>query len=497
MKKIIVSVGLYIAFFHTLWSKDKPNFILLVTDDQTYESIRILNNREIVTPNMDRLVKNGTTFSHAFNQGSWSGAVSVASRTMLITGQNVMNAQKNNSYIIDWARTVPEEESTEVRLIGEVLEEAGYETFITGKWHNTDLPLLRCFRYGDAVAAGFYETTDEKGNNEFAYNRPNGSEWTPWNENYNGHWSPEVRDIIHTGGEKKIGDNYRIDKHTSELFADKAIAYLDKEHSSPFFMYVAFNAPHDPRQSPKEFVDMYPQDKIILPHNYLADHPFDIGIRNERDELLAPYPRTKEAVQLHRQEYYAIISHFDRELGRILDALEESGFGDNTYIIFTSDHGLAVGMHGLMGKQNLYDHSMRIPLIFSGPGIGKNRQLDDMVYMQSIFATVCDLAGAEIPGTVDFKSLCPLLNGDGKGEEYIFGYFRHLQRMIRSDRFKLIAYPQVHKMQLFDLKNDPYETSNLADLPAYQEIRQNMFDALKQKQEELGDTLSIDLKQTY
>ena len=172
--------------------------------------------------------------------------------------------------------------------------------------------------------------------------------------------------------EKKAGEKYYMSRHTSELYADKAVNYLETKagkDGKPFFMYVAFNAPHDPRQSPKEFLDMYPREQVKVPANFLPEHPFDQGDSKIRDEELAPFPRTEEAVKLHRQEYYAIITHADYEIGRILDALEKSGQDKNTYIIFTSDHGLAVGMHGLMGKQNQYECSVRMPLIFTGPGI--------------------------------------------------------------------------------------------------------------------------------
>lgn len=496
MKRTFLLFVLLFTVIQTFWAKNKtkPNFLVIITDDQTYESISSLNTTEVHTPNMDRLVKNGTSFTHAFNQGSWSGAVSVASRSMLITGANVINAQKANECIIEWARTIPDDQSVQVKYWGETMKEAGYDTFITGKWHNTDISLTKSFDTGKAVAAGFYETLDENNSKEFAYSRPNGSKWTPWNTEYKGHWSPKVRDLITGDTEKEISKPYVINKHTSELFADEAITYLDKSHEKPFFMYVSFNAPHDPRQSPKEFVDMYPQDKIKIPANYLPVHPFDIGIKNERDELLAPYPRTEEAVKLHRQEYYAIISHFDRELGRIMDKLEDSGYADNTYIMFTSDHGLAVGMHGLMGKQNLYEHSIRMPLIINGPGIKKDLRVDKMVYMQSLFATTCDLAGIEIPESVDFPSLYLLLQ-DGKtgGEEYIFGYFRHLQRMIRSERYKLIVYPEGGQMQLFDLLSDPYETTNLANDNDYRQIKLDLLKALRNKQIEIKDYPTIEI----
>ncbi|MDL2296716.1 sulfatase-like hydrolase/transferase [Bacteroidales bacterium OttesenSCG-928-C03] len=492
MRKIILITAFYLLFIKNILAQERPNFIIVITDDQTNESIRALGYDEIYTPNMDRLVRNGMTFTHAFNQGSWSGAVSVASRTMLITGQNVINAQRNNDYIVKWARTTPDAESTKVKTIGETFSEAGYETFITGKWHNTDEPLLKGFQVGSAVGLGFYETYDEANSNEFAYNRPNDGGWQPWNDSLKGHWAPQVRDIYYENGERKISDYYTVEQHTSELYTDRAINYLQQEHKLPFFMYVAYNAPHDPRQSPREFVDMYPLDSIRIPVNYLPDHPFPIGVEGERDEHLAPYPRTPEAIRLHRQEYYAIISHFDRELGRLLDALENSPHKENTYIIFTSDHGLAVGMHGLMGKQNMYDHSMRIPFIITGPDVKAGTQSDALIYMQSIFATTCDLAGIPIPETVDYGSLKPILTGDQtKGEEYIFGYFRDRHRMLRSDRYKLILYPYSNNAQLFDLATDPYETTNLINNPDYTEIKEELFQRFLEKQKEIGDKVKV------
>ena len=139
-------------------------------------------------------------------------------------------------------------------------------------------------------------------------------------------------------------------------------------------MYLAFNAPHDPRQAPEKYLEMYPIENIELPLNYAPQHPFWKEIGNEpgvRDEALAPYPRSEYAVKKHIQEYYAVISHLDEQVGKIINHLEKEDLLENTYVIFTSDHGLAVGQHGLIGKQSLYDHSIRVPLIITGPNIKK------------------------------------------------------------------------------------------------------------------------------
>lgn len=266
---------------------------------------------------------------------------------------------------------------------------------------------------------------------------------------------------------------YKANKHTSELYADSAIKFLEGQvvkSKKPFFMYVAFNAPHDPRQAPKRFVDMYPTDKIKLPPNFLPEHPFNQGHNKIRDEILAPFPRTPEQVKVHIQEYFAIISHMDEQVGRILDALEKSGKAQNTYIIFTADHGLACGQHGLMGKQNQYECSVRAPLIFTGPNIPKNKKVDNMAYISCVYPTTCELAGIEIPKTVETKSLAGLLHGDKKGGyDTIFGSYFNMQKMVKTKDYKLIEYnveSETHT-QLFDMRNDLWEMKNLANDKKY------------------------------
>jgi len=286
-------------------------------------------------------------------------------------------------------------------------------------------------------------------------------------------------------------------QHSSSLYADAAIDHLRRvvpKADAPFFMYVGFNAPHDPRQAPQEFLDLYPADKIAIPPNYLPEHPFDQGDHKTRDELLAPFPRSREVVQEHRREYYAIISHMDAQIGRILDALEASGKKNNTYIILTADHGLAVGEHGLMGKQNQYECSMRIPLIMAGPGIRAGKRVDEMVYQHSMYATTCDLAGVPIPQHVEFPSLAPMLRSDQAQPIYdaMFGWLNILQRSIRTKQHKLIFYAHLNRYQVFDLEKDPWEMHDLVDDPAYAEVKVALIATLKKTQQELDDPMDID-----
>ena len=451
-----------------------PNFLVMIADDMTFRAIHALNNTEIETPNLDRLVHNGCAFTHCFHQGSWQPAVCAASRHMLNTGLTGFRARQ----LVD-----------QTPLWGETFGQAGYDTYFIGKWHVTPASLKRSFReIGKEGPGGMFVSGPT------AYNRPSpGNTWTPWDTSLQGHW-------LHTD----FWENARHDqiKHSAQVWADGASDRLLKQAASntPFFMYVGFYSPHDPRQSPKEFVDRYPKERIEIPLNYLPEHPFDQGDHRGRDEALAPFPRTREAVQVHRAEYYAHITYLDAEIGRILDALEKSGKAANTYVIFTADHGLAVGQHGLMGKQNLYDHSIRMPLLISGPGISKGKQIDAMVYQHNLFATTCDLAGIPIPKTVEFPSLADLIMGRTEREQYdaMFSYmswdmppYRSCQRTIRTKSHKLILYPLVGVSQLFDLEKDPWEIHNLADDSKYAAVKSSLKQRLIRLQRELGDELVL------
>jgi len=257
-------------------------------------------------------------------------------------------------------------------------------------------------------------------------------------------------------------------------------------------MYLGFNAPHDPRQSPKEYLARYPQDKIKIPPNFLPKHPFDQGDYYIRDEMLAPFPRTPEDIQLHRREYYSLITYMDEQIGRILDALEKSGKASNTYVILTADHGLAVGEHGLMGKQNMYDCSVRMPLMISGPEITPGQRIDELVYQHCMYATTCDLAGIPVPETVQFPSLAPLIHGQGQPPyDATFSYYIGFQRMVRTKTHKLIVYPKIKRIQVFDIEHDPWEMHDLSNDPASAHIKADLMQRLQRMQQELDDPLHL------
>jgi arylsulfatase A-like enzyme len=239
---------------------------------------------------------------------------------------------------------------------------------------------------------------------------------------------------------------------------------------------------------------MYPLDKISVPENFLAEYPYDSEIgcdpQKLRDERLAPFPRTEYAIKVNRQEYFAIITHLDAQIGRILDALEATGKTDNTYIFFTADHGLACGHHGLLGKQNMYDHSVRVPLMLAGPNLPAGKRIDHPVYLQDVMPTALEIAGAKIPDHVEFRSLLPQLQPGAKpGRSSIYGAYTHTQRMITKGQYKLIQYPQISQWLLYDLEADPLEANNLADDPAHAATLAELKRELRQLQVQMDDPL--------
>ncbi|MEM7387986.1 MAG: sulfatase-like hydrolase/transferase [Verrucomicrobiota bacterium] len=443
-------------------AEEKPNFLFIFADDHSFDSVGGLGNSEVATPHIDSLIDSGTTFTRCYNQGGWNGAVCIASRTMLLTGRYLWQAQREEA-------TLNEDYLQKNRLWPQLLATAGYETYFSGKWHiKTDAN--KAYRTCRHVRPGMPNQT------KAGYDRPHeGKEdpWSPWDPKFEGFWK---------GG-----------KHWSEVLADDGEDYLEMaaESDKPFFIHLAFNAPHDPRQAPKSYVDRYPLDKVAVPPSYVPLHPLEIGCNRIRDEKLAPFPRTEYAVKVNRQEYYAIITHMDDQIGRILDALKKSGKADNTYIIFSADHGLSVGSHGLLGKQNMYDHSVRVPWVITGPGIPKGKKLNNPIYLQDVLPTTLELAGIPVPQSVQFKSTVgQIRKGESSPYPSIYGAYIDFQRMIQKGDLKLIVYPKIKKTLLFNLKEDPLEMKALSG-PEHAETRKALFADLLKLQKTTADRLDL------
>lgn len=276
----------------------------------------------------------------------------------------------------------------------------------------------------------------------------------------------------------------RTSGHHGRTVANRAIEFLQSgwDRQQPLCMYLAFEGPHDPRVAASEWMSLYQRDQIPLPANYAPFHPIDNGWMKGRDEALAPWPRTEDEVRKQLHDYYGCISSIDHHCGRILATLKELGELDDTVVVFSADHGLAMGSHGLFGKQNLYEHSMRSPLVFAGPGVPHGAS-DALAYLFDIYPTLCDLTGVSIPDAVEGRSLAGVIRGEQPSvRNTIFLSFEQGQRAVRQGDWKLYRFPLVNHSLLFNLKDDPDELRNLADDPAQSQRVASMLQLLAEQQ---------------
>lgn len=462
--KIISAIFLSFLLSFSLFAQPAKNILIIYSDDQSYNTIKALGNKEVFTPNLDKLISEGLTFTQAYVMGGHQGAICIPSRAMLMTGRYVNRLPADGSIIPDSLPGLPE-----------VLLNSGYTTFHTGKWHNDKASHNRMFKYGDNIFFGGMHFEKEGGQDQ-----------------------PTVYHYDETGSYPP-SDMIKKDTFSSVLYAETAIRFLNSEQSKtkPFLCYVAFTSPHDPRTPPEKFRAMYDPERITLPPNFLPVHPFNNGDMRVRDELLLSHPRSERDVRKEIALYFGMVSEMDEQVGRILEALEKNGLRNNTLIIFAGDNGLAVGQHGLLGKQNLYEHSIHVPLIMSGPGIPRNKTTNNFTYLSDIAPTIYDYLQIRPPSTVEAKSLMPVIKDPtAKTRNTMYNVYGHWSRSIKTeDGFKLIVYNvngEQH-MQLFDLKKDPWETNNLADKTPYQKKVSTMKALLKKEMKATHDDLNINL----
>jgi len=457
--------------------RKRPNIVLILTDDQRADAIGALGNRDIRTPHLDGLVRRGTVFGNACIMGGTQPAVCCPSRNMLMTGRTLFRVGGETG------ETIPPEHVT----LPEQLRQHGYTTYHVGKWHQDRASFHRSFCGGDRI---------------FGFTHG-------WYVQYGGHWNVAVHDFDPDGHyPPEAGYLLAEDKqskrpliagqggvHSSEMFSDAAVAFLDRYRReadrSPFFLYLAYVAPHDPRQSPEEYERRYDAAQVPLPPNYLERHPFDNGEFEVRDEMLEGWPRRPHAIRRHLADYYACIEHLDAQIGRVLQALKQHGLADDTLLVFASDNGLGIGSHGLMGKQNLYEHSLRVPLVVAGPGLPEGATRDELCCLHDLFPTLCDLADCPVPSSVEGRSLAPSLLENKPGtNQTLYHAYRGVQRAVREGHYKLIEYvtETERRTQLFDLAADPCELHNLADRPDQAERVKQMRSRLLALRQTYGDT---------
>lgn len=448
MKLPWIIAAWFVAVAAGAGASTRPNFIVLFSDDQRADTIGAWGNPHIRTPHLDRLVSRGFSFRGNYCFGSNSGAVCIPSRAMLMSGRTWMDIKSDLSGTL---------------ILPEWLGRLGYATFATGKWHNERPSFARGFQRGKSVFFG-------------------------------GMADHTQVPVVDWDGSRFHGDRV-APKFSSETFADAAIEFLENQRGErPFFCYVAFTAPHDPRNPPEAYREMYYRKRPPLPPSFLPKHPFDQGwVKNLRDENLAAYPRTREVLGDQLCEYYGLITHLDDQIGRILRALESSPHAANTYVIFAADSGLAMGSHGLLGKQSVYEHSMRSALVIAGPGIPKGRSTRAFTYLLDVFPTVADVVGEPQPDGLAGHSLKPIWKGTrDRVRDSVFLPFTDTMRAVRDERWKLIVYPRIQRRQLFDLRRDPNEMKDLAGESRYARQMERLTGLMKEWQATTGDRVALE-----
>lgn len=424
-------VVLLLATF-TVAAETRPNFLFIITDDQAPETLSAYGNTACRTPNLDRLAAEGITLDSAHHMGAWAGAVCRPSRIMVMTGRSVWHIPgQGNPHNDDEVRVPP---ALAEQSLPAVFNRAGYDTFRSCKVGNSY----------DAANALF--TT--------------------------------VRDKTCREGNATEGSAWHGDQVLEFLSAREA-----RKAAEPFLIYLGFSHPHDPRFGTSELLARYgatndwdpaaasePNPKAPpLPDTWLPAHPFPNGHDDVRDEVAVQGVMTARDPATIRNETdreYACIDNIDQQIGRIVARLESMGALENTYVIFTSDHGMSVGRHGLMGKQNLYEHTWRVPFIVRGPGIQGGTRAPGNSYLMDVLPTLCDLAGIPVPPTVEGLSIRSVLEGEAPTvRDVLYGVYaggkRPGIRAVKQGDWKLIRYSAtdgtVGRTQLFNLRENPRE----------------------------------------
>jgi len=416
-------------------SSQRPNVLFILSDDQRPDTIAALGNPVIRTPNLDRLVHEGFAFDRVF----CTTPICTPARAEILTG------------CTSFANHVPwfgMPINPSLTILPQVFRNAGYHTIHVGKWHNDGHPRDR----GYAVTRRVFD-----------------------NDNLN-HYQAKGH-IMRFRESRGL-----VEGHSTELFTDAALEELKAApHDEPWFCFLAYHAPHDPHDTPQPFAGLYDAATMPLLDNYMPEHPLDNGDMVIRDELLADWPRTQRDMRRYRARYYAMITHMDHHIGRVLNWLDRRRLTRNTIVVFTGDQGLAIGSHGLLGKENMYDHSIGAPFIMRGPGIPAGKRSSALVHHVDHLPTLCEFAGIHRPASARHgHSLVPLMRGRvGNVRDAVFCEFyspeqpgeplRHSQRAVRTEEWKLVWYPLIRRYQLFDLRRDPLE---LVDLLVPWRVRQ-------------------------
>lgn len=466
----------------------QPNILFIMTDQQRFDCVAANGNRIIQTPHLDRLASQSANFTRAFVQAP----VCVPARASFFTGRYAHAHRNRVNYTPIDRRTV---------LLPARLREAGYQTGLIGKLH--------LFYYlppsaDNAKKTGFDIVELHDGSRS----TDRWSDYASWRNEHDPlrrvYYRSLAKDDPQLAKGLKPGTNpFRcaIDEQYTDtswtgLRTRAALKQLAQD-DRPFFLYSSFWKPHSPFEVPVPFDSLYNDVDFELPKAETLEDIHKLPLPLQKLILRGknpPYDMDRKTLQWIYRSYYGSITHIDREVGSILQTLEETGCADDTIVVFASDHGDQLLEHGLMGKNVFFEASIRVPLMLHFPGKIKPQQVDDLVETIDVFPTLMDLCGLSIPADCHGHSLVPLVasaKGQYAARDAIFSEniipevitTKHLDfefqpgvgikgirhpdaKMVRTDRWKYNYYPEGFA-ELYDLTNDPLEQQNLANEPAH------------------------------
>lgn len=481
---------------------ERPNILYIMTDDHGYQAISAYSDQLISTPNLDRLADEGVIFRNSFVTNSICGP----SRAVMLTGKH---SHKNG--MIDNGTEFDGTQQTFPKL----MQKAGYQTAIVGKWH------LR----SDPTGFDYWNILPGQGQ----------------------YYNPDFIEM----GEKK-----QIEGYATTITTDLAINWLDKrEKEKPFCLLLHHKAPHRTWQPDTAHLASYLKNNYPVPENFFdqyenrqaaqeqhlsirstdMDIQYDLKMQDPEGRIKSRFPwmdhtsRMNDAqkkawkshydpiaekfleddlagdslylwkYQRYMQDYLACIQSVDENVGRVLEYLDENGLGENTLVVYTSDQGFYLGEHGWFDKRFMYEESLRTPLMMRLPkGYQKRGELGALVQNIDYAATFLDMAGIPVPEDIHGLSMkSMLLDNESEWRDAIYYHYyefpnEHMVKKhygIRTDRYKLIHfYNDIDVWELYDLENDPDEMNNLFGQPAYEEITKKLKIRLSELQEEYQDT---------
>lgn len=466
----------------------RPNILWICTDQQRYDTIGALGNDKVSTPNLDRLARGGVAFERAYCQSP----ICTPSRASFLTGMYPSSIRVNRNGNPDFPDFPP--------LISKMLADAGYTCGLIGKLHLTS-------------AYGRIESRADDGYSTWQYSHAPRDDWEQ------GH---DYADWARARG-ADLGEltqdpaGVPAELHQTTWCAEKTIEFMQANHSQPWFASVNIYDPHPPFNPPAAYRELFDpkdvkppifQQSDLAQQSKLAAVDFQSEARDPsaldiKSPVLPQSParlllETKTAGERDARTliaaYYAMIKLIDDQVGRILAALDEQGQRDHTIVIFTSDHGEALGDHGLIQKGcRFYEGLARVPLIWSWPGVFEAEMRSPaLVELTDIAPTLLDVCGLPIPDYMTGRSLLPILSGLGPPEkhrdfvrsEYIDALDlpdSTVATMYFDGRYKLVCYHNHGLGELYDLEVDPSEFTDLWDEPAHQalkaELLRRSFDA--------------------